>query len=110
MRPTVTDFTDGTIYVDYSHMNNAADDMIQQTKAIDSILTNLEAELQELKATWEGEDKAVYDQKQAAWNNAIEAMKTLLAKHSTLLTDVSESYKHSEKSLTQLWESVRIGR
>ncbi|MFD4022110.1 WXG100 family type VII secretion target [Streptomyces sp. NPDC058576] len=103
------DFTDGQIYVDYSHMENAADDMVQQTKAIDSILTNLEAELQELQRSWEGEDKAVYAEKQASWNNAVEEMKRILTEHSALLTDVSGSYKYSENSLKSLWESVRIG-
>ncbi|WP_031088492.1 WXG100 family type VII secretion target [Streptomyces sp. NRRL WC-3549] len=103
------DFSDGQIYVDYSHMNNAADDMVQQTKSIDSILTNLEAELQELQKTWEGQDKTVYAEKQASWNNAVEEMKRILAENSALLTDVSDSYQHSEKSLTSLWESVRIG-
>ncbi|GGZ00857.1 WXG100 family type VII secretion target [Streptomyces poonensis] len=106
----MSDFTDGYIYVDYSHMSNAADDMVQQTKAIASILTNLEAELQELKNTWIGDDKEVYEQKQAAWNGAVEAMKDLLTSHSRLLTDVSENYQYSEKSLTSLWESVRVGR
>ncbi|MFF5567540.1 WXG100 family type VII secretion target [Streptomyces sp. NPDC012623] len=103
------DFTDGQIYVDYSHMQNAADDMVQQTKSIDSILTNLEAELQELQQTWEGDDKAVYAEKQASWNNAVEEMKRILAENSALLNDVSDSYQYSEKSLTSLWESVRIG-
>lgn len=103
------DFTDGQIYVDYSHMQNAADDMVQQTKSIDSILTNLEAELQELQKTWEGEDKTVYAEKQALWNNAVEEMKRILAENSALLTDVSDSYQYSENSLRSLWESVRIG-
>ncbi|MDH6624498.1 WXG100 family type VII secretion target [Streptomyces sp. LBL] len=103
------DFTDGKIYVDYSHMNNAADDMVQQTKAIDSILANLDKELQALKESWEGEDKDIYGDKQTAWNNAVEEMKRILAENSALLTDVSDSYQYSEKSLTQLWETVRIG-
>ncbi|NBM15787.1 WXG100 family type VII secretion target [Streptomyces sp. GC420] len=106
----MSDFSDGYIYVDYSHMSNAADDMVQQTKAMASIIANLEAELQELKNTWQGDDKAVYDQKQAAWNGAVETMKDLLTSHSKLLTDVSENYQYSEKSLTQLWEGVRVGR
>ena len=103
-------FSDGFIYVDYNHMTNAADDMVQQTKAIASILVNLEAELQQLKNSWEGDDRAVYDDKQAAWNNAVKAMENLLTSHSALLTDVSDAYQYSEKSLTSLWSDVRIGR
>ncbi|GGZ70675.1 WXG100 family type VII secretion target [Streptomyces subrutilus] len=106
----MSDFTDGHIYVDYRHMSNAADDMVTQTKAIAGVLANLEAELQELKQTWEGEDRQVYNTKQQAWDNAVEAMKNLLANHSRLLTDVSDNYQYSEKSLTQMWGDVRIGR
>ncbi|WP_197371895.1 WXG100 family type VII secretion target, partial [Streptomyces clavuligerus] len=98
------------IYVDYSHMSNAADDMISQTKAIDSILTNLDAELNELRNSWIGDDKDVYTQKQQVWNNAVQAMEELLTKHSMLLTSVSENYQYSEQSLTQMWDSVKIGR
>ncbi|WP_455356641.1 WXG100 family type VII secretion target [Streptomyces sp. SYSU K217416] len=107
--PPPLDFTDGQIYVDYSHMQNAADDMVHQTKSIDSILTNLDAELKELQTTWEGDDKAVYIEKQASWNNAVEEMKRILAENSALLTDVSDSYQYSENSLRSLWENVRVG-
>ncbi|MES4902277.1 MULTISPECIES: WXG100 family type VII secretion target [unclassified Streptomyces] len=106
----MSDFTDGYIYVDYSHMSNAADDMITQTKAIATTLENLEMELNELKNTWIGDDKDVYTQKQQAWDNAVKAMEDLLTKHSALLTSVSENYQYSEQSLTQMWDSVKIGR
>ncbi|MFD9218894.1 hypothetical protein ACFWDI_02400 [Streptomyces sp. NPDC060064] len=33
----------------------------------------------------------------------VEAMEDLLTQHSGLLTDVSESYRCSEGSLTQMW-------
>ncbi|MFI1727861.1 WXG100 family type VII secretion target [Streptomyces acidicola] len=106
----MSNFSDGFIYVDYGQMSNAADDMVQQTKAISSILTNLDAELTELKNSWVGDDRSVYDQKQASWNAAVDKMQQLLQSHSRLLTDVSENYQYSERSLTQLWDGVRIGR
>jgi WXG100 family type VII secretion target len=106
----VTDFTDGYIYVDYSHMQNAADDMVQQTKAIDQTLTNLDAELNELRNMWIGDDKDVYTEKQTAWNNAVTEMERLLTSNAALLTSISEDYQYNENSLTQLWSSVRIGR
>lgn len=106
----MSDFTDGYIYVDYSHMSNAADDMITQTKAIATTLENLEMELNELKNTWIGDDKDAYTQKQQAWDNAVKGMEDLLTKHSALLTSVSENYQYSEQSLTQMWDSVKIGR
>ncbi|WP_331752477.1 WXG100 family type VII secretion target [Streptomyces chartreusis] len=106
----MSDFSDGYIYVDYSQMSNAADDMITQTRAIATTLSNLEMELNELKNSWIGDDKDVYTLKQQTWDNAVKAMEDLLTKHSTLLTSVSENYQYSEQSLTQMWDSVKIGR
>lgn len=104
------DLTDGSIFVDYAHMENAADDMVQQTKAIANTLSSLEAELGELKKTWYGDDATVYTQKQAAWDQAVQNMEQLLTSHSSLLSDISGNYKYSENSLSQMWSEVTIGR
>jgi WXG100 family type VII secretion target len=102
--------TDGYIYVDYAHMANAADDMIQQTKAIATTLSSLEQELGALKQSWYGQDASVYNQKQAAWDQAVANMEQLLNSHSALLTDISGNYKYSENSLASMWSEVTIGR
>ncbi|MEU9386042.1 WXG100 family type VII secretion target [Streptomyces sp. NPDC048279] len=102
--------SDGYIYVDYSHMNNAADDLLQQTKAIATTLSNLEMELNDLKQMWIGEDRNVYDKKQQAWDAAVTAMENILTRNSALLTEVSQNYQYSERSLTDMWSSVKIGR
>ncbi|MFD9393348.1 WXG100 family type VII secretion target [Streptomyces sp. NPDC060000] len=106
----MSEMADGYIYVDYNHMNNAADDMVAQTRAIAGILANLEAELGELKKTWYGSDADVYRQKQAAWDQALGNMERLLTSHAGLLTDISGNYKYSENSLSQMWSAVTIGR
>ncbi|MBK3571723.1 MULTISPECIES: WXG100 family type VII secretion target [Streptomyces] len=102
--------SDGVIYVSYNHMSNAADDMVAQTKAIAQTLSNLEAELGELSKTWYGNDADTYRQKQAAWDGAVQNMETLLTSHSQLLNEISNSYKYSENSLSQMWSEVTIGR
>lgn len=106
----MSDLSDGFIHVEYNPVNNAADDMVQQTRAIEGTLSNLEMELNELKQTWWGGDAEVYEQKQAAWDNAVIAMQQLLNSHANLLTDVSDNYKYTEQSLSQLWSEVSIGR
>lgn len=102
--------TDGVIYVSYNHMSNAADDMVAQTKAIAQTLSSLEQELGELSKTWYGNDADTYRQKQAAWDGAVQNMETLLTSHSQLLNEISNSYKYSENSLSQMWSEVTIGR
>ncbi|MFB9831107.1 WXG100 family type VII secretion target [Actinoallomurus acaciae] len=103
------DFTDGYIYVDYSHMNNAADDLVSQTKAIATTISNMEMELTELKKSWVGDDADTYNKKQQAWDNAIKAMEDMLTQHSQLLDEISGSYKYNENNLSQMWSEVRIG-
>ncbi|WP_449348379.1 WXG100 family type VII secretion target [Streptomyces shaanxiensis] len=106
----MSEMTDGYIYVDYNHMNNAADDMVQQTKAIANTLASLEAELNELVKSWYGNDADMYRQKQAAWDAAVQNMERLLTSHASLLTDISGQYQYSENQLTQMWSEVGIGR
>ncbi|MFI1418801.1 WXG100 family type VII secretion target [Streptomyces sp. NPDC020731] len=103
------DFSDGYIYVDYNHAEGAADDMVGQSKAIMSILANLEMELAELRNTWIGDDRDVYSEVQAKWDNAVENIKILLANHSGLLTDISQNYRYTEQNLSQRWGDIRIG-
>jgi WXG100 family type VII secretion target len=103
------DFTDGYIYVDYAHMSNAADDLVSQTQAIAQTISNMEAELTELKQSWFGDDKDTYNQKQALWDSAVKAMEDMLTQHSQLLDEISGSYKYNENNLSQMWSEVRIG-
>ncbi|MFD4577764.1 WXG100 family type VII secretion target [Streptomyces sp. NPDC058417] len=106
----MSDLTDGYVSVDYNHMNNAADDMISQTKAIANTLASLEAELNELIKSWYGVDADVYRQKQVAWHQAVQNMESLLTSYDSLLTDISGKYKYSENQLAQMWSEVSIGR
>ncbi|MFI8088590.1 WXG100 family type VII secretion target [Streptomyces sp. NPDC086080] len=103
------DFSDGYIYVDYNHAEGAADDMVSQSQSIMSILANLEMELAELRNSWIGDDRDVYSEVQAKWDNAVENIKVLLANHSALLTEISGNYRHTEQNLSQRWGDIRIG-
>jgi WXG100 family type VII secretion target len=103
------DYTDGYIYVDYAHMNNAADDLVTQTKAIAQTISNMEMELSHLKQMWIGDDAQTYDTKQRKWDDAIKAMEDMLTSHSKLLDEISGSYKWNENNLSQMWSEVRIG-
>ena len=103
------DLSDGYIYIDYQQAQNAADDMVAQSQAVMSIIENLEMELTELKNSWIGEYKEVYSQVQANWNQAVLNIKKLLDDNSLLLTDISDKYQYTEKSLSQRWSEITIG-
>ncbi|GAB2915339.1 WXG100 family type VII secretion target [Streptomyces heilongjiangensis] len=97
---------DGVIHVEYNHVDQGVEDLIQQTRAIETTLDNLEAELNELKTTWQGADAQAYGTAQADWNNAVIAMEQLLTSHATLLGEVSNNYRQTENSLAQMWSEL----
>ncbi|MFF3249231.1 WXG100 family type VII secretion target [Streptomyces sp. NPDC002870] len=94
------DFTDGIIHVEYSHTENAAENLMSQTVAIETTLDNLEQELVAL-ITWEGEDKTAYVTIQSEWNNAVVKMKDDLLGNKVLLEDITDNYRRSEQRLVE---------
>ncbi|MDT0541437.1 MULTISPECIES: WXG100 family type VII secretion target [Streptomyces] len=105
-----TDFSDGQIYVQFTHTDNAAEDMRLQTQQIEKALAQYEEDMQKLISSWEGDDQEVYVKKQQKWHEAVEKMKSLLASHATLLNEIGENYRTNQRNLTQGWENVKIGR
>lgn len=101
--------SEGFIYVDYTQVQAAVEDLQTQSQAIASAIETLNQELSELQNTWIGDDRDVYGEVQSKWNAAVENIRTLLNNHSLALTDISDDYRRSEQSGTQRWQSVRIG-
>ncbi|MFI8093616.1 WXG100 family type VII secretion target [Streptomyces sp. NPDC086080] len=103
-------YTDGIIHVSYRHMDNAADDLVEQTKAMGKTLQSLELELNALQQTWIGDDADVYHEKKRLWDAAYARMAKLLTDNAFLLTDISGHYRYTAGNLAQRWSDVRIGR
>lgn len=108
--PDPSNLTDGHIYVDYRHADNATENMISQTGAIARTLTSLEMELGALRRSWIGEDKDAYNTVQEAWNNAVEGMQRLLRENAGLLTEIAHGYRRTEQGLAQNWAQLPGGR
>ncbi|MGW5564702.1 WXG100 family type VII secretion target [Streptomyces tendae] len=101
-------FEDGIIKIDYHEVANAVENMVQQTRAIDQTITNLDAELNVLRAHWEGGDKEAYNICQTNWNDAVTEMQNLLAGHVEVLNGAQDSYRYTEQKLKDMWESVQV--
>lgn len=101
-------FGEGQIYVDYNGLEQVKEDLLAHTRAIQTLLNNLDQELAPLKASWSGDDQYTYQMKQQQWNQALENMATGLTAHSNLLGDIRDSYAHHERNLAQLWSEVRV--
>ncbi|CAM2963756.1 MULTISPECIES: WXG100 family type VII secretion target [Streptomyces] len=102
--------SDGYIFVSYSHVDNAVEEMRLATRQISKIIADLNDELQPLKNSWEGDDRRVYDRKQAAWNNAVHNMGQWLEDNAKTLDHIRELYTKNEQKQAQSWQEVRSGR
>ncbi|NSC24348.1 WXG100 family type VII secretion target [Streptomyces albus subsp. chlorinus] len=103
-------FTDGYIYVSYAHADNAVEDMRLQTREIQKIITSLNDELSVLKNSWEGDDKDAYEEKQNAWNQAVDNMGKWLETNAATLNHIRDLYARNESQQAQAWQEVRSGR
>ena len=98
--------TDGIIDVHYSEVENAAMDIVAQTKAIKDTLHSLEEELKQLREGWNGEDRSTYEGVQAQWNAAVDSMQQLLTKNQDLLQEVSQNHQRDERQGAEGWSAV----
>ncbi|MBE9500368.1 WXG100 family type VII secretion target [Streptomyces sp. NPDC006990] len=102
-------FMDGEINVDFNRTDNAAEDLRLQTQQIKKWLAELDQELQHLKASWIGDDRDVYEEKQAAWNRAADAMGNLLTQYGGTLNEVSEAFRRNQSNAAQGFSNLRVG-
>ncbi|WP_328385413.1 WXG100 family type VII secretion target [Streptomyces sp. NBC_00400] len=102
-------FMDGEINIDFGRSDNAAEDLALQTAQIKKWLAELDQELQALKATWVGDDKDVYEQKQAAWNRAAEEMGNLLTRYGSTLNGVTDAFRKNQQNAAQGFSNLRVG-
>uniref|UniRef100_A0AAU2VLA9 WXG100 family type VII secretion target n=1 Tax=Streptomyces sp. NBC_00008 TaxID=2903610 RepID=A0AAU2VLA9_9ACTN len=101
--------TDGIIHVEYSRVDQAADDMRLQTTRIQSLVQALNEELVGLHGAWQGADAATYAALQDKWNQATTQLGQVLTKHSSTLSDISDQYRKHENRSASDWGNIRVG-
>lgn len=66
------------IRVNHAGLDQAASDLVQKVKDIDTRMNQLETELSGLRSSWAGNARLAYDSAKATWDRAIEEMRILL--------------------------------
>ncbi|MDL5204558.1 WXG100 family type VII secretion target [Streptomyces sp. ALI-76-A] len=98
---------DGIIDVQYPVVQNAIEELKNQTQQIINTLNNLEDELKPLVSTWEGSDQAMYIQVQEQWDQATKAMALLLGDSGALIQSIHDNHTRDERKSTDNWSNVR---
>ncbi|MGW0332700.1 WXG100 family type VII secretion target [Streptomyces sp. NPDC003011] len=98
---------DGIIDVQYPVVQNAIEELKNQTQQIITTLNNLEDELKPLVSSWEGSDQQMYIQVQAEWDQATKNMAMLLGDSGELVQSIHDNHSRDERKSADNWGNVR---
>ncbi|MFF0162140.1 WXG100 family type VII secretion target [Streptomyces sp. NPDC005263] len=98
---------DGIIDVQYPKVQQAIEELMEQTQVIITTLNNLEDELKPLVSTWEGADQEQYRVVQAEWDNATKNMAKLLGDNGELIRTIHDNHSRDERRSADNWGNVR---
>jgi WXG100 family type VII secretion target len=94
------------IHVHYEGVDNAGEALGAATKAIESVLHELETTLNQVRNEWYGNSSDQYTVQQGNWNNAAGDMETQLGKNTVNLAAIRENYSNTDNGLALTWQEI----
>lgn len=91
------------IYVDPAKLEQAAANFERHDRSLQAILSQLEADLAPLIASWEGSAQEMYLQKKAAWDTAANDLAGLLASITSVTRDAHAGYVDTITANKNMW-------
>lgn len=95
---------DGVLVVSFTALQQASADIQRALNTLDSQLGQLERDAAPLVATWNGEAKEAYEQRQASWRSASLDLKNMLRDIKVAVDDSAADYQSTEKRNTSLFQ------
>ena len=95
---------DGVLVVSFTALQQASADIQRALNTLDSQLGQLERDAAPLVATWSGEAKEAYEQRQASWRAASQDLKAMLRDIKIALDESAADYQNTEKKNTSLFQ------
>src|SRR5699024_114759 len=91
------------IKVDYATIHTAAEDCNNTGNELEARVEQLKSDLQPLTGDWTGEAQAAWQERQQAWNSALEDLKQVLAQIGTSLPQIASGYQSTAYSVRILF-------
>jgi 6 kDa early secretory antigenic target len=95
---------DGILVVTFPALQQASADIQKALSTLESQLSQLERDAAPLVATWSGEAKQAYDQRQARWRAASQELQGMLREIKIAVDDSAADYLSTEKKNTSLFQ------
>jgi 6 kDa early secretory antigenic target len=96
--------SDGTLVVDFAALRHASGEIQTALNRLESQLSELERDAAPLVATWEGEAKRAYGDRQTKWRQAAADLSAILRNIKQALDESAVDYQHTEKRNIGLFE------
>ena len=96
--------TDGVLVVSFSALQQASADIQKALNSLESQLGQLERDAAPLVATWDGEAKQAYEQRQAKWRSASQDLQAMLREIKIAVDESAADYLNTEKKNTNLFQ------
>ena len=93
----------GGMKVDYATIHQAADDCTKTGGELDALFEQLKSQLAPLTDSWSGPAMEAWEQKQMAWNQALDEMKQLLAQIATALPQIADGYQETDSAIQKMF-------
>lgn len=95
---------DGVLVVNFAALQQSSADIQRALNTLDSQLGQLERDAAPLVATWSGEARDAYTQRQTRWRSASQDLQTMLRDIKVAVDDSAADYLNTEKRNTSLFQ------
>jgi WXG100 family type VII secretion target len=94
----------GVLVVNFAALQQASADIQRALNTLDSQLGQLEQDAAPLVATWTGEARQAYEQRQARWRAAAQDLQTMLRDIKVAVDESAADYLDTEKRNVNLFQ------
>ena len=95
--------TDGLLVVSFPALQQASADIQKALNTLEAQLSQLERDAAPLVATWDGEARQAYEQRQARWRSAAQDLQAMLRDIKIAVDESAADYLNTEKKNTNLF-------
>jgi ESAT-6 family protein len=95
---------DDVMYINFPALQKASADIQVALNNLESQLGQLERDAAPLVASWDGDAKASYEQRQARWRSAANDLAVMLRDIKVAVDDSAADYLDTERRNTKLFE------
>lgn len=94
---------DGMLVVSFSALQQASADIQKALNTLDAQLGQLERDAAPLVASWAGDARQAYEQRQAKWRSASQDLQAMLRDIKLAVEDSAADYLHTERKNINLF-------